>query len=40
MDWDLPAIVLDTRPYGDADLIATVMTEPHGAHKGLVRGGA
>ena len=40
MDWDLPAIVLDTRPYGDVDLIATVMTEDHGAHKGLVRGGA
>ena len=40
MDWELPAIVLDTRPYGDVDLIATVMTEDHGAHKGLVRGGA
>ena len=40
MEWDLPAIVLDTRPYGEADLIATVMTGEHGAHKGLVRGGA
>jgi DNA repair protein RecO (recombination protein O) len=40
MDWDLPAIVLDTRPYGDADVIATVMTAEHGAHRGLVRGGA
>lgn len=40
MDWDLPAIVLDTRPYGEGDLIATVMTEEHGAHRGLVKGGA
>ena len=40
MDWDLPAIVLDTRPYGEGDVIATVMTEEHGAHRGLVRGGA
>src|SRR6266702_2199663 len=40
MDWDLPAIVLDTRPYGEGDVIATVMTELHGAHRGLVRGGA
>jgi DNA repair protein RecO (recombination protein O) len=40
MDWDLPAIVLDTRPYGESDVIATVMTAEHGAHRGLVRGGA
>jgi DNA repair protein RecO (recombination protein O) len=40
MDWDLPAIVLDTRPYGESDVIATVMTSEHGAHRGLVKGGA
>jgi len=40
MDWDLPAIVLDTRPYGEGDVIATLMTAEHGAHRGLVRGGA
>jgi len=40
MDWDLPAIVLDTRPYGEGDVVATVMTAEHGAHRGLVRGGA
>jgi DNA repair protein RecO (recombination protein O) len=40
MDWDLPVIVLDTRPYGEGDVIATVMTSEHGAHRGLVRGGA
>ncbi len=40
MDWELPAIVLDTRPYGEGDVIATLMTEAHGAHRGLARGGA
>ena len=40
MDWDAPAIVLDARPYGEGDAIATVMTQDHGAHRGLVRGGA
>lgn len=40
MDWDAPAIVLDVRPYGEGDAIATVMTEEHGLHRGLARGGA
>jgi DNA repair protein RecO (recombination protein O) len=40
MDWDLPAIVLNTRPYGEGDVIATLMTEEHGAHRGLARGGS
>lgn len=40
MEWDAPAIVLDARPYGEGDAIVTVMTEAHGAHRGLVRGGA
>ncbi|MCW3476159.1 DNA repair protein RecO [Limobrevibacterium gyesilva] len=39
MDWDAPAIVLDARPFGEGDVIATVMTEEHGAHRGLARGG-
>src|SRR6476661_7659103 len=39
MDWDAPAIVLDARPYGEGDAIATVMTVEHGAHRGLARGG-
>jgi DNA repair protein RecO (recombination protein O) len=39
MEWDLPAIVLDTRPYGEGDVIATVMTAEYGAHRGLARGG-
>jgi DNA repair protein RecO (recombination protein O) len=40
MDWDLPAIVLNTRPYGEGDVIVTLMTAEYGAHRGLARGGA
>lgn len=40
MEWDVPAIVLDVRPYGEGDAVATVMTEAHGLHRGLARGGA
>ena len=40
MDWELPAIVLDARPYGEGAVIATIMTAEHGAHRGLVRGEA
>ena len=39
MEWDAPAIVLDARPFGEGDAIATVLTEEHGAHRGLARGG-
>lgn len=39
MEWEAPAIILDARPYGEADTIATVMTEDHGLHRGLVKGG-
>lgn len=40
MEWDAPAIILDVRSFGEGDAIATVMTEAHGAHRGLARGGA
>ncbi len=39
MEWEAPAIVLDARPYGEGDAIATLMTEDYGLHRGLVRGG-
>jgi DNA repair protein RecO (recombination protein O) len=39
MEWDAPAIVLDVRPYGEADAIVTLMTREHGLHRGLARGG-
>lgn len=40
MEWDAPAIILDVRPYGEGDAVATVMTAEHGVHRGLARGGA
>jgi DNA repair protein RecO (recombination protein O) len=40
MEWDAPAIILDVRPYGEGDALAAVMTEAHGLHRGLARGGA
>jgi DNA repair protein RecO (recombination protein O) len=40
MEWDAPAIILDIRPYGEGDAVATVMTQEHGLHRGLARGGA
>lgn len=40
MEWDAPAILLEIRPFGEGDAVATVMTEAHGAHRGLARGGA
>jgi DNA repair protein RecO (recombination protein O) len=39
MEWEAPAIVLDARPHGEGDAVATVMTEEHGLHRGLARGG-
>ena len=40
MDWDAPAIVLDARLYGEGDAVGSVLTEAHGLHRGLARGGA
>jgi DNA repair protein RecO (recombination protein O) len=40
MEWDAPGIVLDARPFGEGDAVATVFTEDHGVYRGLARGGA
>jgi DNA repair protein RecO (recombination protein O) len=40
MEWDAPGIVLDARPFGEGNAVATVFTEEHGVHRGLARGGA
>jgi DNA repair protein RecO (recombination protein O) len=40
VEWEAPAIILDVRPYGEGDALATVMTQDHGLHRGLARGGA
>src|ERR1700712_496873 len=39
MDWEAPGIVLAAQPYGESDALATVLTEEHGAHRGMARGG-
>jgi DNA repair protein RecO (recombination protein O) len=40
MEWEQAAIVLDVRPFGEADAIVAVLTQGHGVHRGLARGGA
>ena len=40
LEWEGPAVVLDARAFSEADLLVTVLTEAHGAHRGLARGGA
>ncbi|MGE0419057.1 MAG: DNA repair protein RecO, partial [Acetobacteraceae bacterium] len=40
IEWNEPGIVLDARAYGEGGAIVTAMTEAHGAHRGLVRGGS
>ena len=40
MEWQAPAIVLDVRPHGEGGAIVTVLTEEHGRHAGLAKGGA
>lgn len=39
MEWEAPGILLEIRPYGDADLIVAVFTAAQGLHRGLARGG-
>jgi len=38
MEWTDDGIVLATRPYGEASVVASLLTERHGRHAGLVRG--
>ncbi|MBO6562622.1 MAG: DNA repair protein RecO [Nisaea sp.] len=40
MEWTDTGIVLSVRPHGESGAIAVLMTEEHGRHAGLVRGGA
>jgi DNA repair protein RecO (recombination protein O) len=39
-EWNAPAIVLATRPHGEGGAVVTVLTEAHGRHAGLAKGGA
>jgi len=40
LEWQAPAIVLDVRPHGEGGAVVTVLTELHGRHAGLAKGGA
>jgi DNA repair protein RecO (recombination protein O) len=40
MEWQAPAVVLDVRPHGEAGAVVTLLTEEHGRHAGLAKGGA
>lgn len=40
MEWQSPAVVLDARPYGEGAAVVTLLTEEHGRHAGLAKGGA
>jgi len=40
MEWQAPAVVLDIRPHGEAGAVVTLLTEEHGRHAGLAKGGA
>jgi len=37
IEWCESAIVLATRPHGESSLVATLLTESHGTHAGLVQ---
>lgn len=39
IEWEAPAVVLDLRPHGEGGAVVTVLTEAHGRHAGLVKGG-
>lgn len=40
MEWQAPAIVLEARPHGEGGAVVSVLTEAHGRHLGLAKGGA
>jgi len=40
MDWTDRGIVLSARKHGESGVILSLLTEAHGRHLGLVRGGA
>jgi DNA repair protein RecO (recombination protein O) len=40
VEWTAPAVVLEVRPHGEGGAVVTLMTEEHGRHAGLAKGGA
>jgi DNA repair protein RecO (recombination protein O) len=39
MEWQAPAVVLEVRPLGETGAVVTLLTEEHGRHAGLAKGG-
>jgi len=39
MEWEAAALVLSAAPYGEGAAVVHVLSEDHGLHRGLVRGG-
>jgi DNA repair protein RecO (recombination protein O) len=39
MEWQAPAIVLGVRPLGEGGAVVSLLTEAHGRHAGLAKGG-
>jgi DNA repair protein RecO (recombination protein O) len=40
MEWQAPAVVLGARPLGEGGAVVSLLTEAHGRHAGLAKGGA
>jgi DNA repair protein RecO (recombination protein O) len=40
MEWQAPAVVLGARPLGESGAVVALLTEAHGRHAGLAKGGA
>src|SRR4051795_2480823 len=40
MERQAPAVVLDARPLGESGAVVSLLTEAHGRHAGLAKGGA
>jgi DNA repair protein RecO (recombination protein O) len=40
IEWEAPGVILAIAPYGEGDVVATILTADHGAWRGLARGGA
>lgn len=39
MEWSAPAVVLSARPHGENGAVVSLLTQEHGRHAGLARGG-
>lgn len=39
VEWTAPAVVLEVRPHGEGGAVVTLLTEAHGRHAGLAKGG-